>query len=105
MISGAIDTRGTKINVGNSFIETTSTGSRGVMLNNDMKWHNPLGTTYSSPTSTRWYQKDGNSQVFSVFPNDQNYFGTRVGAARSEAFADNHLTTVENDRKTMTFSA
>jgi hypothetical protein len=105
VISGVIDTRGTQINVDNSAIETTSTGSRSVMLNNDMKWHNPFGTTYSNPTSTRWYQKDGNTQVFRVFPNDQNYFGSRMGAARSEAFADNHLTTVENDGKTMTFSA
>lgn len=105
IISGAIDTSGTRIDVNNSVIETTSTGSRSVMLDNDMKWHNPFGTNYSNPTSTRWYQKDGNTQVFRVFPGDQNYFGSRVGAARSEAFADNHLTTVENDGKTMTFSA
>lgn len=103
--SGAIDTRGTQVNVNNGAIETTSTGSRSVMPNSQMKWHNPLGSTYSNPTSSRWYQKDGNTQVFRVLPGDQNWFGTRVGAGRSEAYAPGALSTVEADGKTITFSA
>lgn len=103
--NGTIDTRGTQINVNNSDVEKTGTGTRSVMPNSDMKWHNPFGSTYSTSPSTRWYQKDGNTQVFRIFPGDQNYYGTRVGAGRSEAFAPNHLSTVEDDGKTMTFSA
>lgn len=103
--NGTIDTRGTEINVNNSVVETTGTGSRSVMPNSDMRWHNPFGSSYSTSPSTRWYQKDGNTQVFRMFPNDENFFGTRVGAARSEAFVGNHLSTVEADGKTVTFSA
>lgn len=103
--NGTIDTRGTQINVNNSAVEKTSTGSRSVMPDSDMKWHNPFGSTYATSPSTRWYQKDGNTQVFRIFPGDQNYYGTRVGAGRSEAFVGPHLSTVEADGKTVTFSA
>ncbi|WP_111980000.1 hypothetical protein [Algibacillus agarilyticus] len=103
--NGNIDTRGTQINVNNAAVETTGTGSRSVMPNSDMLWHNPFGTTYSTSPSTRWYQKDGNTQVFRIFPGDQNHYGNRVGAGRSEAFVGRHLSTVEADGKTMTFSA
>jgi hypothetical protein len=102
--NGTIDTRGTRVNVNNSSIEKTNTGRRSVMSNSQITWHNPLGSSYNNPTSSRWYQKDGNTQVFRMFPSDQNLFGSRVGAARSEAFA-NGLNTVESDGKTMTFSA
>lgn len=102
--NGSIDTSGTQIDVNNSSVETTGTGSRSVMSDSDLKWHNPFGSTYSNPVSTRWYQKDGNTQVFRVFPGDQNWYGTRVGAGRSEAFAPG-LATVESDSKIMTFSA
>ncbi len=101
---GLIDTRGTRINVPNSLIETTSTGSRSVMANSVLRWHNPLSSTFKNPTSSRWYQKDGNTQVFRVFPGDENLSSSREGAGRSEAFAYN-LTTVESDGKKLTFSA
>lgn len=101
---GTIDTRGTQINVNNSDVEKTGTGTRSPMSNSNLRWHNPLGSGYANPTSSRWYQKDGNTQVFRVFPGDQNLFGTRVGAGRSEAFAPNHGIRVSQN-KTMTFSA
>lgn len=99
-----IDTRGTRILVPNQRVERTGTGTRSVMPNSQLRWHNPLGSTFTSPISTRWYQKDGNTQVFRVFPGDENLQSRRTGAARSEAFAGN-LTTLEGDGKTLTFSA
>lgn len=101
---GTIDTRGTQVNVNNSDVEKTSTGTRSPISNSQLKWHNPFGSGFDNPTSSRWYQKDGNTQVFRVFPGDQNMYGSRVGAGRSEAFAPN-LGIRKNENKTMTFSA
>lgn len=103
--NGTIDTRGTYINVPNSTIEKTSTGTRSVMSNSLMKWHNPLNSLATDPNeSTRWYQKDGNTQVFRVLPGDENWQSTRAGAARSEAYAPS-LGIRRDDNKVMTFSA
>ncbi|AWW32837.1 hypothetical protein DN752_23340 [Echinicola strongylocentroti] len=103
--NGTIDTRGTLVDVPNTTIETTGTGSRSVMPDSDMRWHNPLNSNATDPNeSTRWYQKDGNTQVFRVIPGDQNWQNSRVGAARSEAFAPN-LGIRRDDNKVMTFSA
>jgi len=101
---GTIDTRGTRVNVPNSIIEKTSTGARSVMANSLMRWHNPFSSVFSSPTSSRWYQKDGDTQVFRVFPGDENLSSGREGAGRSEAFAYN-TSTIESDGKKITFSA
>ncbi len=101
---GIVDTRGTRVNVNNGTIERTGTGRRAVMPDNLLRLHTPLGTSFKLSPSSRWYQKDGNTQVFRVFPGDQNKVGGRVGAARSEAFSYN-TTTIEADGKTLTFSA
>lgn len=103
--SGAIDTRGTAINVRNSDFEQTSTGRRSVISDSQILWHNPLGVRFSDPGFSRWYQKDGNTQVFRIFPGDQNWVGDRVGAGRIESFVDGPLTTVDTDGQTVTFSA
>lgn len=103
--SGAIDTRGTRVSVRNSTFEQTSTGRRSVISDSQLRWHNPFGNAFSTPTFSRWYQKDGNTQVFRIFPGDENLVGMRVGAGRIEAFVDNPLTTVDTDGKTVTFSA
>lgn len=104
VINGVYDTRGTQVNVPNSSVEQTTTGNRSPMSNSQLRWHNPFGTDFNNPTSSRWYQKDGNTQVFRVFPGDENLVGTRRGAGRSEAFAYN-LKTRYGDGMTMTFSA
>ena len=101
---GTIDTRGTRIDVNNSDVERTSTGTRSPMSNSKLRWHNPFSTGFDNPTSSRWYQKDGNTQVFRVFPGDENLATSREGAGRSEAFAPNDGIRF-NDNKTMTFSA
>jgi|GEM_PF-1786719 len=101
---GVIDTRGTRVDVNNLSIEKTGTGTRTVMSDSLLRLHNPLGTSYKVSPSSRWYQKEGNTQVFRVFPGDQNMVGGRAGAGRSEAFAYN-TTTIEADGKTLTFSA
>lgn len=103
--NGTIDTRGTYVDVPNSVVEKTGTGTRSVMSNSLLRWHNPLNSQVTDPNeSTRWYQKDGNTQVFRVFPGDENWQSTRVGAARSEAFASS-LGIRRDDNKVMTFSA
>ncbi|GAB3661494.1 hypothetical protein GCM10028791_36050 [Echinicola sediminis] len=103
--NGAIDTRGTFVDVPNGSIETTSTGSRPLMSDSQMRWHNPLNSQVTDPSeSTRWYQKDGNTQVFRVFPGDQNWQSTRVGAGRSEAYAPD-LGIRRDENRVMTFSA
>lgn len=101
---GTIDTRGTRINVNNSDVERTSTGTRSPMSNSELRWHNPFSTGFENPTSSRWYQKDGNTQVFRVFPGDENFATSRQGAGRSEAFAPDDGIRF-SDNKTMTFSA
>lgn len=104
VMSGAIDSRGTRVTVPNARLERTGTGRQSPMPDRDLRWHNPLGGVYQNPISSRWYQRDGNTQVFRVFPGDENWSSARVGAARSEAFAP-QITTVETDGKTLTFSA
>lgn len=60
----------------------------------------------SDSNSTRWYQEDGNTQIFRVFPGDQNWVGSRQGAARSEAFIGNrNLQTIVGDGFKTRFSA
>jgi hypothetical protein len=102
--NGTIDTRGTRVNVNNSDVERTGTGTRSVISNSKLRWHNPFSSSFDNPTSSRWYQKDGNTQVFRVFPGDENMSSARVGAGRSEAYAPN-LGIRVSDNKTMTFSA
>lgn len=103
--SGAINTRGTRVSVNNSDFEVTSTGQRSVIADSEIRWHNPFGNNFRDPGFSRWYQKDGNTQVFRIFPGDENFVGDRVGAGRIEAFVDNPLTTLGNDGQTVTFSA
>lgn len=103
--NGTIDTDGTLVDVPNSTIETTGTGSRSVMPDSQMRWHNPLNSQVTDPNeNSRWYQKDGNTQVFRVFPGDENWQNSRVGAARSEAYAPD-LGIRRDDDQVMTFSA
>lgn len=103
--NGEIDASGPHIEVPNDVIEKTSIGTRAVMSDNDMRWHNPLSSMVTNPEKyTRWYQKDGNTQVFRVYPGDENWQSAREGAARSEAFAPS-LGIRRDDGKVMTFSA
>lgn len=103
--NGTINTKGTQVEVPNSILEVGEIGSRMVMADDDMRWHNPLTSQTRNPDeSTRWYQKEGNTQVFRVFPGDQNWQSSRSGAGRSEAFAPN-LGIRRDDNEEMTFSA
>ena len=54
---GTIDTRGTRINVNNSDVERTSTGTRSPMSNSKLRWHNPFSTGFDNPTSSRVVRK------------------------------------------------
>jgi hypothetical protein len=103
--NGTIDTRGTFVDVPNYTIEKTTIGNRSVMPDSLMRWHNPLNSQVTNPNeNTRWYQKDGNTQVFRVFPGDQNWQNSRIGAARSEAYSPS-MGIRRDDGKVIKFSA
>lgn len=101
-----IDDRGTRLRATDGETGDSTFGNRRGLLDSQIRVHNPLTTSGSPGKSTRWYQRDGNTQIFRVFPGDSNTVGTREGAARSEAFvSDSDLTTVADDGFATTFSA
>jgi hypothetical protein len=95
----SVSVKGTKVNVNNAAVETTSLGRRS--FDTGFKIHVPTSSTlaYASRFKvTRWYQEDGNVQVFRLFQGDENVSSSRAGAARSEAFAPNDSFRVANNR-------
>lgn len=55
----------------------------------DITIHTPTSSLIRRPdfgTMTRWYQEDGNTQVFRMFPGDDNVRNERALAPRTEAF-------------------
>lgn len=102
--AGEFDTRGTEVAVPNAELEGGLYGAQPMIADSDLLWHNPFGSVFRSPISSRWYQKHGNTQVFRVFPGDSNLTSPRAGAARSEAFGGNDLQTVDADGMQLTFT-
>lgn len=102
-----IDDRGSRVSVRNSDFETSRIGRRRPIADSDIRLHTPLFHGIRNiNSSSRWFQRDGNTQVFRVFPGDQNWFGGRVGAARSEAHvANDDLRTIVGDGFRTRFSA
>ena len=84
---------GSNINVDNKLVEVTpeakrpipkaikihTLGSSAIPRNDFEKW-------------SRWYQEDGNTQVFRLFKGETNVRNERENAARTEAFSDLHWT-------------
>lgn len=100
-----IDDRGTKLKASDGDTGNSAFGKRSTISDSKIQVHNPLITNGIPGKSSRWYQKDGNTQIFRVFPGDRNTVGSRKGAARSEAFVDaSNLTTVFDDELATTFS-
>lgn len=101
VLRNEVDDRGSKIAVRNGDFETdlTTAERRKVLKDTQIGFHNPLTRGISiEGAGSRWYQRDGRTQVFRLFPGDQNWSGVRPGAARSEAFIDdNSLTTTASD--------
>ena len=82
---------GTKVNVENHLVETTSEAKRPIAQG--IKIHT-LGNS-AIPRSdfgkwSRWYQEDGSTQVFRLFKGEENVRNDRANAARIEAFSSVH---------------
>ncbi len=87
---------GSDINVNNALTEVGLYGNRAISAG-PLRIHIPCNTsTTNFANFTRWYQTDGNTQVFRLFVNDENTASTRVGAARSEAFTETKWATADN---------
>jgi hypothetical protein len=78
---------GSKIDVNNTAVETTSDSRRAIPQN--IKIHT-IGNTYVGRTYfsnwSRWYQEDGYTQVFRLFKNEINTANSEADRARIEAF-------------------
>ena len=78
---------GSDIDVNNNKVELGQHASNPII--NDLKIHT-LGNSYVSRSEfdlwTRWYQEDGNTQVFRLFKDEENVRNTRALAARIESF-------------------
>ncbi len=82
---------GSKIKVDNRLVETTPEAKRSIPK--AIKIHT-LGNS-AIPRSdfekwSRWYQEDGNTQVFRLFKGEENVRNDRENAARIEAFSELH---------------
>ena len=80
--------QGSVINVNNAATEVGLYGNRPISVGSQ-RIHVCCNTsTTNLDDFPRWFQTDGNTQVFRLFVNDQNTASDRVGAARCEAFMD-----------------
>ncbi len=60
-------------------------------ITNKIRIHTPGNSQISRPDFdkwSRWYQEDGNTQVFRLFQGEYNVRNTRSASARTEAFSD-----------------
>ena len=78
---------GSTINVNNSLVEVGPNKSNTIISN--LRLHtlgNPSVTRGSFSKWSRWYQEDGNTQVFRLFKDEVNVQNDRANAARIESF-------------------
>lgn len=81
---------GTTIDVNNEFVEGGLFDSYGIQ--SDLKIHTLASSVVGENAHdnwTRWYQTDGATQVFRLFPGEENVRNSRPLAARIEAFDAN----------------
>lgn len=80
---------GSKINVDNRAVEVTSEAKRPIcrqiMIHTLANSAIPRG---DFDGWSRWYQEDGNTQVFRLFKGETNVHNARENAARTEAFSE-----------------
>jgi len=87
---------GSVINVNNTLTEVGLYGNRPISVG-PQRLHIPCNTSTTNLTNfTRWYQTDGNTEVFRMFVNDENTATTRDGSTRSEAFTGNTWSVTNN---------
>jgi hypothetical protein len=81
---------GTTIDVNNAAVEGGIFGSLGIQ--NDIKIHTLASSVINESAFgnwSRWYQVDGATQIFRLFPGEENVRNSRPLAARIEAFDTN----------------
>jgi hypothetical protein len=81
---------GTEIDVNNASVEGGLYGQFGIQ--NDLKIHTLASSVIGQNAFgnwSRWYQTDGATQVFRLFPDEENVRNSRALAARIEAFDTN----------------
>ena len=79
---------GSKIDVNNKLVERGENAKN--RIPQDIGIHtlcNSVIPRKDFPKWTRWYQEDGNTQVFRLFKDETNVRNSREGAARVEAFS------------------
>lgn len=87
---------GSVLNVNNSLTEVGLYGNRPISVS-PLRIHVPCNTSTTNLTNfTRWYQTDGNTEVFRMFVNDENTATTRDGSTRSEAFTESTWSTANS---------
>ena len=82
---------GTEIDVNNAAVEGGIYGSLGIQ--NNLRLHTLSTSSINESTRgnwSRWYQVDGATQVFRLFPDEENVRNSRALAARIEAFDTNN---------------
>ena len=88
-----IGVTGSIVNVDNKLVEVTPEAKRPIPKG--IKIHT-LGSSAIPRNDfgkwSRWYQEDGNTQVFRLFKGETNVRNARENAARTEAFSDLHWT-------------
>ncbi len=78
---------GSRIDVNNDLMDKLTYGSHGIPQ--DIKIHSPGSSQIPRsefPKWTRWYQEDGNTQVYRIHKGEYNVRNEREGAARIESF-------------------
>lgn len=80
---------GSKVQVNTKLVETTPEAKRSIPK--AIKIHT-LGNSVIPRSDfekwSRWYQEDGNTQIFRLFKGETNVRNSRANAARTEAFSD-----------------
>jgi len=82
---------GSKINVNNQLVELTPEAKRPIPK--AIKIHTLANSAIGRQDFdkwSRWYQEDGSTQVFRLFPGEVNVRNARENAARVEAFSELH---------------
>ncbi|HCN78961.1 MAG TPA: hypothetical protein DIT13_17430 [Verrucomicrobiales bacterium] len=77
---------GSVIDVNNTLTEVGLFGGRPLLVPSQRIHVCCNSFTNDFPNFTRWFQTDGNTQVFRLFVNDENTANDRTGTARTEAF-------------------
>lgn len=88
--------KGSVIDVDNRAVEVGLYGNRRIDAGK-LRIHVPCHTASASLGNfPRWFQTDGNTQVFRLLVDDENTANSRTGSVRAEAFMDGGWTHADN---------